>query len=201
MKRTALIAFASLLAASGSAAAQPEAFVAATSPAPSRHLPFLGGTVDAGLPDGLMGSFTFRPLSWMRASLGAGSNGISAGFRGGLTLLPFGFGPSATLEYGRYLEGNANNLSKSVLGKSSPLLDRVGYHFANAHLGVDIGFRRCVFFIHGGVSVVRGRIHNLDSVIPATASSNGTTQVSVRSDPHAQAVGPSLKLGLVVYII
>jgi hypothetical protein len=201
MKRATLFVLVSVLAVSAPALAQPETVVSTSSVAPvSRRLPILGATLDAGLPDGLMGSVTVRPLTWLRASLGAGSNGISAGFRAGLTLLPLGTGPSASLEYGRYLEGNANALSQSVLGKSSPLLDRVGYQFANAHLGVAFGLRRCVFFIHGGVSVGRGTIHNLDSVIPAPTG-NGTTQVSVRRDPNAQAVGPSLKLGLVVYIL
>jgi FtsZ-interacting cell division protein YlmF len=72
----------------------------------------------------------------------------------------------------------------------------------NAHLGLDLGSRRCVFFIHGGITMLRGQIHNLDASIPATNADNtsGTTEVVVRQDPNAKAVGPSLKLGLIVYI-
>jgi FtsZ-interacting cell division protein YlmF len=67
---------------------------------------------------------------------------------------------------------------------------------------LDFGFRRCVFFIHGGVTVLNGQIHNLNAAIsaPNPNSSNGTTEVVVRQDPSAKAVGPSLKLGLIVYI-
>jgi hypothetical protein len=84
----------------------------------------------------------------------------------------------------------------------SPALERVGYQYMNAHLGLDLGFRRCVFFIHGGITMLSGQIHNLDAAIPApnSNSSNGTTEVVVRQDPSARAMGPSLKLGLIVYI-
>ena len=62
---------------------------------------------------------------------------ISKGVRAGATLLPFGSGPSATLEAGHYFEGDANGLAQRFAGPtfSSALLERVGYDYANAHLG------------------------------------------------------------------
>jgi hypothetical protein len=75
----------------------------------------------------------------------------------------------------------------------------------NAHLGLDFGSRRFVCFLHGGVTMVRGQIHNLNALIPASTAGNpsvtGTTQVVVPQDPNARAVGPSVKLGLIVYIL
>ncbi len=187
--------------------AQPAAAVQQSIPeAPARpkRLPLFGVIVDVGVPDGLIGSLTIRPRKWVRVSGGGGSNGISSGWRAGITLLPFGAGPSASFEYGGYQDGDANALAKTFGLGSSPVLQRVGYQYMNAHLGLDFGTRRFVFFIHGGVTMLRGQIHNLDALIPSPPvgdpSANGTTEVAVRRDPNAKAIGPSLKLGLIVYV-
>ena len=172
-------------------------------PAPSpKRLPRFGVMADVGLPDGLIASLTIRPWKWLRLAAGGGTNFVSGGWRAGITLLPLGEGPSASFEYGGYQEGDANPLSRTVGFGSSPALQRFGYQYMNAHLGLDLGSRRCVFFIHGGITMLRGQIHNLDASIPATNADNtsGTTEVVVRQDPNAKAVGPSLKLGLIVYI-
>jgi hypothetical protein len=162
----------------------------------------LGLMADVGVPDGIIGSLAIRPWSWVRFCAGGGTNGISSGWRTGLTLLPFGAGPSASLEYGRYQDGDANALAKKLIGggfDGSPLLDRVGYEYMNAHLGLDFGFRRFVVFLHGGVTILRGQVHNLNAAT-AGAGVTGSTEVAVQQDPTAKAVGPSVKLGLLVYI-
>src|SRR5438105_3725136 len=115
-------------AADSDVAATPET---ATAPAPD-SLPWLGLMADAGVPDGMQGSLVLRPTKWLRTGVGGGYNMISKGVRAGLSLLPFGRGPSATLEVGHFFEGNANTTaSKYVAGYSdanpfSPALDRVG---------------------------------------------------------------------------
>ena len=173
-------------------------------PARPKRLPHFGVMVDVGVPDGLIGSLTIRPRKSVRVSGGGGSNGISSGWRAGITLLPFGAGPSASFEYGGYQDGDANALAKTFGFGSSRVLQRVGYQYMNAHLGLDFGSRRFVFFLHGGVTMLRGQIHNLDALIPSPpagdANATGTTEVTVRRDPNAKAVGPSLKLGLIVYV-
>ena len=168
----------------------------------ANRLPLLGVMLDVGVPDGLMASLVARPWTWMRVSAGGGTNSISNGWRAGISLLPFGAGPSATLEYGRYQDGDANDLAKKFVGgnfNGSPALERVGYEFMNAHLGLDFGSRNVVFFVHGGVTMLRGQIHNLDAAI-AGAGGMGTTEVAVRQDPNFKAVGPSFKVGLLCYI-
>ncbi len=174
----------------------------AQEPAP---LPVVGVMVDAGLPDGANGSLVVRPFSWLRAHGGGGTNMISKGIRVGATWLPFGSGPSATIEAGHYFDGNANGLAQRFAGStfSSALLERVGYDYANAHLGLDFGSRRAVFYIHGGMSYIRADIHNFDSVVASKASSNGgngSTEISVNQDPTVRAWFPSVKLGLIVYL-
>jgi hypothetical protein len=167
-------------------------------PLPKR-LPIFGLMADVGVPDGLIGSLVIRPKKWVRFCAGGGANSISYGWRTGITVLPFGRGPSASLEYGGYQDGNANALAKKLGFNGSPVLDRVGYQYLNAHLGLDFGSRRFVFFIHGGVSVLWGQIHNLDAAL-AGAGATGTTEVLVRQDPNAKAVGPSVKLGFIGYV-
>jgi hypothetical protein len=192
--------------AAAPARAEVSATVAGVPVLTPKALPRFGVMADAGLPDGANASLVFRPLSWLRGHAGGGSNMISKGVRAGVTLLPFGSGPSATLEAGHYFDGDANGLARKFAGSSfqSALLERVGYDYANAHLGLDFGSRRATFYIHGGMSYVRARIHNVDSVLAAEAVANGadsgTTEVSVKQDPIVRAWFPSVKLGLIVYL-
>jgi hypothetical protein len=172
------------------------------------RLPIFGVAGDVGVPDGAVASLIVRPFSWLRLQGGLGANGVSTCWRGGLTLLPFRAGPSLSLDYGRYSEGNANGLARKFVGSDfdgSPLLERVGYEFGNLHLGLDFGSRRLVFFIHGGYSFVRGQVYNVQTAVSDSTSSNassdsGTTVVAVHSDPAVKARGTSVKLGLIVYI-
>ncbi|MGB8297825.1 MAG: hypothetical protein WCG85_20580 [Polyangia bacterium] len=180
--------------------------VPAAPPSPKR-LPYLGMMADVGVPDGLIGSVVARPWQWLRLAGGGGSNGISRGWRTGVTFLPWSAGPSASFELGHFQDGNANSLAKKVIGGSfdgSPLLERVGYDYLNAHLGLDFGSRRVVFFVHGGATFLRGQIHNVEAAIQNATSQggagSGTTEVVVPKDPTVKAVGTSVKLGLIVYI-
>jgi hypothetical protein len=169
----------------------------------SKPLAALGLAIDGGIPDGATVSAIYRPFSWVRGELGMGYNMISKGARAGLTLLPFGAGPSATLEAGHFFEGDANGFARSIAGagfKDSAMLQRVGYDFANAHLGLDFGTRRVVFFIHGGMSYIRAQVHNVNEQLSSSMSSTSGTTVSFNQDPTVRVVAPSAKLGFIFYI-
>ena len=173
--------------------------------APSKRPALFGVMLDAGVPDGVNAALVLRPYSWLRAHGGGGYNMISAGVRAGVTLVPFGAGPSATIEGGHYFDGDANGLARRFAGAtfSSAMLERVGYDYANAHLGLDFGSERVTFYIHGGMSYIHAQIHNFDSVVASTASENGgngSTEISIMKDPTIQAWVPSAKLGLIVYL-
>ncbi len=117
-------------AAAQAAEATPENLPMVAAPAPkpaSKRLPIFGVMADMGLPDGLIGSLTVRPWRWARLSAGGGTNFISGGWRAGITLLPFSAGPSASFEYGRYQDGDANPMAKKFGYGGSPALERVGY--------------------------------------------------------------------------
>ena len=199
-----VVAAAAVLWALPARAQVTESLSTATAVVTPKPLPLFGVMVDAGLPDGANASLVLRPFSWLRAH-GGGYNMISSGIRAGATLLPFGSGPSATIEAGHYFDGDANGLARRFAGATfqSALLERVGYDYANAHLGLDFGSRNVVFYIHGGMSYIRAQIHNFDSVVASTASdngANGSTEISVKQDPTVKAWVPSAKLGLIVYL-
>jgi len=163
--------------------------------------PVVGVMADVGLPDGAMGSLVVRPWQWFRAYAGGGSNSVSKGYRGGVSLLPFGAGPSVSLEYGHYNDGDANGLVRRMVSgefKGSSMLDKVGYDYVNAHAGLDFGGKNVIFFVHGGVSKVWAQLHNLND---ALGSSGSNTVVSVSQDPKITVTGSSLKIGLIVFLM
>jgi hypothetical protein len=168
-------------------------------------LPKLGAMLDVGLPDGIMGGLSFRPQPWLRLQAGAGSNAVSPGIRGGVVLVPFGTGPSLTLEAGHYFEGDANGLIASFAGseyRNNAVAERVGYQFANVHAGFEVGQERFTFFLHGGISYLHTQLHHVDDVLGATeAGQNAAATYGIGSDSSIDAWIPSLKLGFIVHLV
>jgi hypothetical protein len=204
MRSTVLLAAAfgwtAVLAPGRAAAEEPTTVQAALQARQAERWPILGAMVDAGVPDGLIGSLVVRPWKWVRAYGGAGSNSVSTGWRTGLALLPFGSGPCVALEYGSYGQGDANGLVRSVAGgqwSGSPLLEKLEYQYANAHAGLEFGGKHFTFFVHGGVSRVWAQLHGAGTV----ANTGADTVVQVNSDPKIKAFGSSLKIGLIVYVL
>jgi hypothetical protein len=198
--------------ATPSAGAAPVTGVEQTAAAPQQppSLPVFGIMADAGIPDGAQGSLVLRPWKALRASVGGGYNMISKGVRVGVSLLPFGRGPSGTIEAGHYFEGNASAAAAKFLGPGieasaiSGPLQRVGYDFVNAHLGLDFGYKRATFYLHGGMSYVRSQVHDLDALVQSNPSINGQDMNGLQvSIPGAtiKYIGPSFKVGLIVYIM
>lgn len=157
--------------------------------------------IDAGAPDGAHGSLLYRPARWLNLHAGVGSNLISIGVRGGATvyLLPTRVTPSLNVDVGRYQAGDANAAMRrlGVGGDSNdPLLREVGYDYGDLHLGLDFGRERVSFYIHGGLTAMRGRIRNAgDALDPGE---DGPT-IEVRQDPIATIVAPSARLGFLFY--
>jgi len=195
-----------VLACAAPAQAQDQMAKAEAAPAVAapRSLPRLGLMVGVGVPDGGQGALVVRPVSWVRLHAGGGYNMISKGIHGGVALIPFGAGPSFILEGGRYFDGDANGVARKFAGSAfqdQAVLQRVGYDYANAHLGLELGKQRFTFFLHAGMSYVRATVHNLNTQIGDSASVNGSgTTVTFGQDPVVKAMGPSLKLGFVLYL-
>jgi hypothetical protein len=161
-----------------------------------------GAMLDVGLPDGTMASFVFRPISLLRLHAGVGYNAVSPGFRIGAALLPFGSGPSVSLDYGHYFEGDANGIAGTLTGTNeadSVLLERFGYDFVNLRAGMEIGGDTFVFFTRGGVSWVRTTIHEFATLLDSgNNSANENTSIVVTKDPILSAFVPSFQLGMIV---
>ena len=167
------------------------------------RLPVIGLMLDAGLPDGVMGSLAVRPSEIARLHIGAGGNSASPGVRGGLSIIPVGEGPSLTLEVGHYLAGDTNALVGALfagLGDFGSYVRRFSYTFANAHAGLELGGRHFTFFIHGGFTYLRATLHNVEAEPAREPGRPGRTTLTFSKDPILKLFAPSAKLGLVVYL-
>jgi hypothetical protein len=165
--------------------------------------PRIGAGVDLGLPDGATVSIVVRPIRSIRAHAGMSHNLISLGERVGLTWVPLSWWASPTLsvEYGHYADGNANPLVRMVSGDasfSSAILDRVGYDYANAHVGLELGRRWFTFYIHAGYSRITSTVHNLSA--ETMSESAGTTTVTFSKDPSVRLWSVSARAGFIVYL-
>lgn len=163
----------------------------------------VGVMVDAGVPDGVNGSLLFRPVRWFQMSAGGGTNLISLGIRAGASvyLLPTRVSPTLSAEAGHYFPADANKalVRLGVTDESQdPLLREVGYDYANLHLGLDFGRERFSFYVHAGMSVMRGEVRNLAEAIADETGDSGIT-VEVVQNPVVTLVVPSARIGAVFY--
>jgi hypothetical protein len=170
---------------------------------PFGRLPVFGLGADVGLPDGGNVSLVVRPRAWARFSLAAGNNTISYGWRLGATWLPLRDGPALVVEYGRYKAGDANPLAGKVLGngfEATPLLERVGYDYVNLHIGLNLGYRRAVFFVQGGLSVIHGKIYNAERLVSQQTAGPGSPELTLHGAPAIRATAIAGKIGLLAFI-
>lgn len=158
---------------------------------------------DLGVPDGASASLAIRPVRAFRLEAGVAHNLVSPGVRGGISWLPLSgwFTPSVSLAYGHYFERDANGIAQTLSGDhgfTSPMLEKVGYDFANARVGLEVGKQYFTFFLHAGVSRVTGDVHNLNKVADGQTMD---TNVSISStDPHVTIWGVSANLGFIFYV-
>jgi hypothetical protein len=170
----------------------------------SSSIPVLGVLGDVGTPDGLIAALVLRPVSALRLHAGGGTNSTTGGFRGGASILPFGAGPSLSLEAGNYRAGDTNGLVRGFVGafgKAAALFNRMSYTYFNAHLGLDFGSRHATFYLHGGVSYVLARLYDVNEALDDMIKDpDARTRVTVDADPTIRALIPSIKAGLIFYL-
>jgi hypothetical protein len=170
--------------------------------ATAEEVPHFALLVDIGVPQGVGASLGWRPWSWFRVHGGPATNGISLGWRGGLSLVPFGgvFRPILTFGAGRFAEGDARRLLRAFapdLQQVERALPSVGYEFTLAHVGFELGSPSAVsFFLCGGVSRTALRVAGLPEVLWSAldaVSRPGSTTLTI--------VSPSVQLGLLLYLL
>src|SRR5664279_1353760 len=89
------------------ASTEPAAVASGRAIGPSRPgRPYLGLGTDVGMPDGLTLGLVLSPADWLRISAALGTTSLSDPellglYRGGLVLVPLGWGPSFSFEAGR----------------------------------------------------------------------------------------------------
>lgn len=164
----------------------------------------VGIMTDVGVPDGGTASLVVRPLRAIRLEGGVAHNVVSPGVRGSVSWLPLAgwFTPVLSVGYGRFFERDANPVVQQLSGDptiSSPLLEQVGYDFANARVGLELGKKYFTFFIHAGVSRVTATVHNVDRVAADQTSSDSMVSVTT-TDPKLTVVGVSANLGFIFYV-
>ncbi len=174
-----------------------------TTASASRTSPRFGVMTDLGVPDGATASIVYRPFRALRAHVGVSHNLISLGERAGITLVPFSWwaSPTLSLEYGHYADGNANPLVRAAIGDasfSSAVLDRVGYDYANAHVGLELGRKWFTFYLHAGYSRITTTVHNLSA--ETMSGAEGTTTVTFTTDPDVRLWTVSARIGFIVYL-
>lgn len=152
---------------------------------------------DVGTIEGGILSFTAQPFKTLRLEAGAGTNGISPGYRLGAVELPFGNWPTISLSGGHFFPGDINGLVR-VLSTGDythdPRLEHFDYDFASLHLGRETESAGVLFFIRGGASI-------LWTQLPAStpASANLARTSASASEPH-WLILPSLRIGFVGFL-
>jgi hypothetical protein len=208
LRRTAFL-FALLAAATAAAETPLDAASASAPPAAPLSAPIgrkhdvLGLQLDLGVPDIGGVSLLYRPLKWMRFEGGMLYNTAGYGVRGGVSVLPyFPIAPSLTLEAGHYFDSNVYarvSQYTTVNDDLRPLLEKVGYTFVNAQVGLELGHPNVfVFFVRAGVSKVWLSVHNA-AAAASSSSSSASGKVVVMEDPTVRLGIPNVKLGFMIY--
>ena len=202
MRSVMAIAWVGVVATAATASAGPS--LVARAPSPSRDHGRIGLMTDVGVPDGATASLVVRPIRQLRFEAGVAHNVVSPGVRGSVTWIPLATWatPVLSVGYGRFFERDANPIVQQLSGDStlvSPLLERVGYDFANARVGVELGKKYFTFFLHAGVSRVTGSVHNLNQVAADQSSTDSMVSVTT-TDPKLTLWGVSANLGFIIYV-
>jgi hypothetical protein len=161
----------------------------------------VGVMADVGAPDGATASVVYRPLRAVRLHAGVGHNLVSTGQRVGVTLVPFRswVTPTLSIDHGRYPEGDARSLVRSVVGDgmaTASLFERVGYEYTNGHVGLELGRKRATLYVHLGVSRLAG---DLGGGTTAMTSDEDVT-VTI-GDSHVSMWTVSGRMGVILYLL
>jgi hypothetical protein len=157
----------------------------------------LGLGFDLGMPDGVNLGLVLSPADWLRLAGSFGTNTTSLAYRGGLSLLPVGWGPSFTFEAGHCNLAPTNSVIRTFFGVPAwvaPYVQELGYTYFNAHVGFDLVRGNVTLYLHGGYTFLMGTVRAPKSVV--VDSSTGTT-VTIAEDGKVYAQTLSAKLGLV----
>jgi hypothetical protein len=165
-------------------------------------LPLFGLMLDVGLPDGIGAAGVVRPLDWLRFNGGVLTNTVGFGLRAGVSVAPFRFAVTPTLnaDVGRYFKADYTKLVERFGGEpgsAEATLKDVGYTFATASLGLEVGSQRGFsFFLRAGLSYWDFSPADAEQAL-RDAADDPTLSVSPVS---LRFSSPSVKLGFTLFL-
>ncbi len=167
--------------------------------------PLIGLMADVGVPDAATLSLAVRPVRALRVELGMAHDVVGPGVRAGVTWIPLRWWatPVVGIGYGHFFERDANPLVRTIDGSatfSSPLLDHVGYDFAIARAGLELGRKRFTFFLHAGVARVSTEIRGVAEASNAAAQRSGSMVTVSSTDPEVRIWTVSANVGFILYL-
>jgi hypothetical protein len=159
-----------------------------------------------GVPDGVGAAAVFRPMTWLRLNAGATWNVVSFGVRGGVSVVPFYylFSPSLNLEVGHFFSGDITPILQQAFPPGSPytvpdsrLLKEVAYDYVNGSLGLEFGIPKTfAIYLRGGLSYIQTTLRGFQELVQEAAG--GDPNITAL-DLNIRLVAPGLKLGVIVY--
>ena len=160
-----------------------------------------GVSLELGAPSGAAVSLNWRPFSWATLQVGAAHNGAAPGIHGGISFSPWRtfLRPNLSLSGGAFAAGDAQQLVRFFTGNpdfTAPILSKLEYDYASAHLGVEIGPPDgASFFLRGGISRTWARLGGFEDQLRA---STGDSTLAANA-PAITLTTPSLQLGVLVF--
>jgi hypothetical protein len=161
-----------------------------------------GLLLDAGLPDALGASLLFRPLPWLRFNGGVATNTVGFGARAGVGIaFYFPITPSLNLDVGHFFPTDYRPLFERFgqqvpTGPERLVLQRFGYDFASAMVGLELGSpRHFSFFVRAGLSYWSIRVEATQDILREV-----TDDASITARPFTlRFTAPAAKLGFLIY--
>jgi hypothetical protein len=154
------------------------------------------------MPDGINLGLLLSPARWMRVGGAVGSNTSGLDLRGGLYLIPAGWGASFNFELGHCTMAQMNGVLNTFFTVSKwtkPYVQEIGYTYFNAHVGFDVPVGNFSVFVHGGYTYLAATVRGPDPVVVGwnnDAAKTPNMTVTVRQDGDVHAHTLSAKLGV-----
>ncbi len=155
-----------------------------------------GIALDTGVPEGISAGVAFRPVPKLRLWAAPAWNYVGWGVQGGIAAVPWRFAvaPLFSAEAGYYFGTDVSFLARNSQGvpeELKPLLKDMGYWYAAAHAGIEVGSPRgLALSLRAGLSYIV-----LSSRGTATVTDASGVVVTF-SDPRVRGIMPSVKLGI-----
>ncbi len=162
-----------------------------------------GLQLDAGAPEGAGLLVLFRPFWWLRANAGFAYNVMGTGIRGGLTVMPFHWAvtPTLNLDLGHYFSGDLNKFVTASNAAEHAVLSDAAYDFWSAQIGLEFGSQDgFLFYLRGGLAHIGATVPSRDAG-PYLNSTGTNGQVTSRGDLQFSALLPCISLGFMIFVL